>query len=235
MDLEEKLPAFRKACEDLGYPVFRLGRIRTVNVGGVGPSDTVDAVRWDFLDRSQRWNIILAPEFLMLQTTEYPVFEEFLERWRLVLEAANCLEIPVVERLGLRYVDLIQPKATERVSDYLVPELSGYEPQPGTGLERSYHTAAMVLRSTHGQMLVRVSPARTPIPPDLDGIHLKGFRQPTDGAVFVDFDHSTSEISAFHPDAIVASTDGLHDAADTLFREVTTEHAMEAWGRRELP
>lgn len=59
----------------------------------LGSSRDVDA-------KAMRWNVILAPEFLMLQTTQYPVFEDFLERWRLVLDAAKSLGNPVVERLG---------------------------------------------------------------------------------------------------------------------------------------
>lgn len=233
-ELESRLPVFRKACESLGYPVFRPGRIRTVNFGALGPTDTVDAPRWDFLDKSQRWNIILAPEFLMLQTTEYPVFEEFLERWRLVLEAAKCLEIPVIERLGLRYVDLIQPEPDERVSKYLDPALAGYEPQAGSGMARSIHSASTVLKTALGTMLVRVSPATSPFPPDLDQLHLKGLSQPRAGAVFLDFDHASGEILDFDPGAIATATDGLHGAHESLFREVVTPHAMRVWGRKEI-
>lgn len=235
-DLESRLPAFRKACEDLGYPVFRPGRVRTVNVGVVGPADTVDAPRWDFLDKSLRWNVLLSPEYLMLQTTEYDVFEGFLARWKAVLQAAAVtLEIPVVERLGLRYVDLVQPAEGEQLSDYLVPAFAGYESKHGGKLLRSHHMAASVFTTPQGQLLVRVSPALSSTPPDLDNLHLKGVAQPGPGAVFLDFDHASKDILDFEPDGIEAATDALHDAPDVLFREVATPEAMKAWGIRSQP
>lgn len=234
-DLESRLPVFRKACEDLGYPVFRPGRVRTVNVGAIGPADTFDAPRWDFLDKSQRWSILLSPEYLMLQTTEYDVFEGFLARWKAVLQVAGTLEIPVIERLGLRYVDLVQPSDGEPLSDYLVPAFAGFEPDPRMKLDRRHHMAASVFGTPQGQMLVRVSPALSSTPPDLDNLHLKGVAQPGTGAVFLDFDHSSTEVLDFDPDGIEAATDALHDAPDRLFREVATPKAMSAWGLRSQP
>lgn len=235
--LESRLPAFRKACEDLGYPVFRPGRVRTVNVGSVGPADTVDAPRWDFLDKSLRWNVLLSPEYLMLQTTDYDMFEGFLARWKAVLQAAGALEIPVVERLGLRYVDLVQPAEGERLSDYLDPAFAGYEPDAklGVKLQRSHHMAASVFTTPQGQLLVRVSPALSSTPPDLDNLHLKGVAQPGPGAVFLDFDHSSKDILDFDPEGIEAATEALHEAPDVLFREVATPEAMKAWGIRSQP
>lgn len=234
-DLETKLPAFRIACEGLGYPVFRATRIRNLDLDSSGSASTRDSVRWDFLDKSQCWNILLSPEFLMLQTTDYDVFEDFLARWKDVLEAAEVLGLPVVERLGLRYVDLVQPAEGEALSEYLVPSLAGYEPDPESSLERSHHMAASVFATSRGQLLVRVSPALSATPPDLDNLQLKGVSQPGPGAVFLDFDHASTEIIDFDPDGIEAATEALHDAPDVLFRKVVTSKAMTIWGRRSNP
>jgi len=234
-DLEEKLPAFRKACEALGYPVFKESRVRTMDLGQSGPTLTRDSVRWDFLDKTQRWNILLSAEFLMLQTTDYDVFEDFLARWKGVLEAADVLGLPVVERLGLRYVDLVQPAEGEPVSDYLIPPLAGYEPDPGSALGRRHHMAASVFATPHGQLLVRVSPAFSATPPDLDNLLLKGVSQPGPGAVFLDFDHASTEVVDFEPNGIEAATEALHDAPDVLFRKVVTPKAMSVWGLRSKP
>ena len=234
-DLGARLPGFRKACEDLDYPIFRRSPVRTVNLGATGPVGTSDSFRWDFLDKSQRWNILLTPEFLMLQTTDYDMFEGFLARWKDVLEAAKPLGIPVVERLGLRYVDLVRPAAGEQLTDYLVPAFAGYEPESRSELVRANQMAATVFNTPQGQMLVRVSQASSDTPPDLDNILLKGVAQPTHGAVFLDFDHSSTEVLDFDPDILEAATESLHDAPDVLFREVVTEKAMEVWGIRSKP
>jgi uncharacterized protein (TIGR04255 family) len=234
-DLEPRLPSFRKACEDLGYPIFRPSSVRTLNLGPAGPVDAKESLRWDFLDKSQRWSILLTHEFLMLQTTDYDVFEDFLSRWKGVLGAACSLGIPVVERLGLRYVDLVQPAPGEPLTDYLVPALVGYDPEPESELERRHHMVATVLASPHGQLLLRVSPALSSTPPDLENIQLKGISPPSPGAVFLDFDHSSTEVLDFDPDGIEAATDSLHDAPDVLFRKVVTRKAMTTWGIMSQP
>lgn len=235
MDLQEKLPVFRKACERLGYPIFRETKVRTVNVGPTGPAETREETRWDFLDKTRRWNILLCREFLMLQTTDYDVFEGFLERWKSMLESAKVLGIPVVERLGLRYVDLVQPAEGEALSDYLKPALAGYEPESSSALVRKHHMAASVFDTPRGQMLVRVSPALSATPPDLDNLLLEGIAQPVPGAAFLDFDHFSTETVDFDPDGIEIATDALHDAPDVLFREVVTPKAMSAWCLRSKP
>jgi uncharacterized protein (TIGR04255 family) len=233
-DLDAHVPAFRQACEKLGYPLFRPGRIRTLNIGGSGPLEASDAPRWDFLDKSQCWNAVLAPEFLLLQTTRYTDFKEFLGRWKDLLEAAKVLSIPVVERLGLRYVDLVRPAPGERLSEYLRPALAGWDPREGSNLRRTNHLAITAFDSTVGQMLVRVQPATTQVPPDLESPHLKGLTQPAPGDAFVDFDHSSSDPVDFEPGIVAKTTRALHDVHDDLFLEVITEKAKSVWGWREV-
>lgn len=233
-DLDAHVPAFRQACEALGYPLFRTGRIQTLNLGGFGPVEASQAPRWDFLDKSQGWNVVLAPEFLLLQTTRYTHFKEFHGRWKDLLEAAKVLAIPVVERLGLRYVDLIRPAPGERLSEYLTPALAGWEPLGTSGLRRTNHLAITSFDSTVGQMLVRVQPATTLVPPDLESPHLKGMAPPGPGDAFVDFDHSSSEPIDFDPDIVSKTTRALHDVHDDLFLDVITPKAKQVWGMREV-
>jgi uncharacterized protein (TIGR04255 family) len=84
-------------------------------------------------------------------------------------------------------------------------------------------------------MMVRVSPALSRTPPDLDNLLVKGVVQPGPGAVFLDFDHFSTEIVDFESDGIEAATEALHDAPDVLFREVVTPKAMSVWGFRSQP
>jgi len=233
--IEGRVEAFRAVCEDSGYPLFHEGLIQAVGVGPDGPLVT-SIPRWDLLDRTRCWNVVLSPEFLLLQTTEYHRFREFLDRWRTILEAAErTLAIPLVERLGLRYVDLIQAEPGEKVASYLDPSLAGYEPESGSGFVRERHVGATVLRTDHGQMLVRVSPATTPVPPDLGSPHLAGLKPPGAGAVFLDFDHSSQEPIDFEIEALTLATRRLHDFHDILFESTITSRAKDAWGWKDEP
>lgn len=234
-DLESRIGAFRIDCETLGYPLFHEGIVQTIGIGPSG-SPLATVPRWDLLDRSRRWNIVLTQEFLLLQTSEYDRFDGFLSRWQSILEAAHrTLGISLVERLGLRYVDLVQPTPSELVADYVVQALAGYEPEAESGFRRERHVAATVLRTDKGRMLVRVSPATSPFPPDMDSVHLLGLKTPTPGAVFLDFDHSSTEVFDFEPSIVASETAGLHDAHELLFQKITTPHAMTAWGREDTP
>lgn len=232
---EAELDVFRSECETLGYPLSYEGVVQTIGIG-TSESPLGNMPRWDFLDRSRRWNIVLTQEFLLLQTSEYSSFETFLPRWTSILDAARkILGIPLIDRLGLRYVDLVQPTGAERVADYVVPALAGYEPDPESGFHRERHVAATVLRTDKGHMLVRVSPATSPFPPDMDSVHLTGLKTPTPGAVFLDFDHASTDVIDFDPSTITEATTGLHDAHDLLFRKITTPHAMAVWGQEDNP
>ena len=233
--METDVEAFRKECDALGYPLFHEGSVQTIGIGIPG-TPVASMPRWDFLDRTRHWNIVLTQDFLLLQTSEYHRFQEFLDRWKRILHAAHrTLGVRLIDRLGLRYVDLVQPTASERVADYVVQALAGYEPEPDSGFHRERHVAATVLRTDKGQMLVRVSPATSPFPPDMDSVHLIGLKSPAPGAVFLDFDHASSDVIDFEPQIIAAATSGLHDAHDLLFGKIATPYAMTAWGREDTP
>lgn len=232
---EAELEGFRKECDALGYPLFHEGLFQAFGIGGNGEERTKRS-RWDLLDRFKCWNIVLTQDFLLLQTTKYVGFADFLDRWRAILDAAHReLGVALIERLGLRYVDLVQPSPGERISDYVDSGFAGYEPGRGSIFTREQHVAATVLRSDKGQMLVRVLPALSHFPPDMDSLHLNGLREPTPGAVFLDFDHSSTDVLDFDPALVATATTGLHDAHDQLFQTITTSHAMTVWGREDSP
>lgn len=232
---DAEVGAFRSECDALGYPLFYEGAVQTFGIGGAGEVRK-NMPRWDFLDRSKCWNIVLTQEFLLLQTTKYVRFANFLDRWRAILDAVRReLGVALIERLGLRYVDLVQPSPGERISKYVDSGFAGYEPDHKSIFTREQHVAATVLRSDKGQMLVRVLPATSPFPPDMDSLHLNGLRTPAPGAVFLDFDHSSTDVLDFDPALLAMATAGLHDAHDLLFQKIATQHAMMAWGREDSP
>lgn len=233
--IEGRVAEFREMCEASGYPLFHEGMIQTIGVGTEGPV-LASQPRWDLLDRTRRWNIVLSSEFLILQTTDYHRFRGFQERWRTILEIAErTLGIPLVERLGLRYVDLIQPEPGEKVASYLDPSLAGYEPEPGSGFVRERHVGATVLETSQGRMLIRVSPATSPVPPDLESRQLVGLNTPGPGAVFLDFDHSSQEPVDFEMGKLAVATERLHEFHDILFSSTITARAKSAWGWKDEP
>ncbi len=64
---------------------------------------------WQFSDRNDNWKVVLAQDFLGIETRRYSHFEDFLKRLRRVLTALiKYIEPSIVTRIGLRYVNEVR-------------------------------------------------------------------------------------------------------------------------------
>ncbi len=82
--------------------------------------------RWQFTDPTETWTVVLAPNFLALETREYRHFTEFLERLGEVIDALIEHVRPTFGlRLGLRYINEIRPQRSLTWSEVIRPELLG--------------------------------------------------------------------------------------------------------------
>jgi uncharacterized protein (TIGR04255 family) len=135
----------------------------------------------------------------------------------------------------LRYVDLIELEAEESLSDYLAPQLLGYD-AASVGVTEASFEFKFEGRSTHGGIIARhYSPQiANMLPPDLVGVSLNySYREPPlPGRVsLLDFDHATVEKRDFATGEILETLETLHDGLDILFRNSVTQHALKQWGR----
>lgn len=65
--------------------------------------------QWQFTDQEDNWKIVLAPDFLTLETRNYEHFADFLSRLREALDVlVEHIQPTVVTRIGLRYVNEIR-------------------------------------------------------------------------------------------------------------------------------
>ncbi len=234
IDFEAKQDLLRRPLEKLGYVVFRPGQESVVRFVS-GKPESVEFSRWDFLDKSLAWNVVVTKEYLLLMTTQYDVFEDFQQRWANVLEAAKSLEIPIVERLGLRYLDVIEPGSQESVADYLDSSFSGPSLKWDDALELTGHHVVSEIKSKTGKLVIRRYPkgGKGSLPSDLHAPHIRARSVKADAA-FLDFDHFTEEIQDFEVDSLVRKTGELHHNTDLAFRNIITPHAKAVWGWEEL-
>jgi len=69
---------------------------------------------------------LLENNSLSLQTTQYESFQKFLDTFMLGLEIINkSINIDFFERIGLRYLDAIQPIKEKNLNDLIIPEVTG--------------------------------------------------------------------------------------------------------------
>lgn len=108
------------------YPVLRPEQIPSVVFGPQGVMDERSTAAWRFHAPSTDWRVTLAADFLALETSRYTSREDFLDRFRSVLEALEVNVDPkVVDRLGVRYIDRITGADLNDLPVLVRPEVSG--------------------------------------------------------------------------------------------------------------
>jgi uncharacterized protein (TIGR04255 family) len=239
----EHVPALQERLIDIGFPRVQRGEVTEILFApGNAPQQKIQQ-RFDFIDREQRTAFVLSESSFVLHTTDYVTREPFLARLQLGLEAVQAsMKVTLVERLGLRYIDLVQPDPGELFSAYVHQGLLGYPFRETPVLEASVGAFATqsVASTPTGTLAIRsgVLPPGQYLPPDLDpGTLLRPSRvDPSRPGLAVDFDHFTvfsgqgSTPLDFHPPMIIAHLGQLHTALRHAFRAIATDSAISRWG-----
>lgn len=229
-----------------GFPIERtITATPGIVISAVGMQ--VNAMeRWEFRTRDEQTSIVVTHESVVLLTTHYERFERFAETLQravdTVLKITEQSEFGVIERIGLRYVDVVEPLANEDFRKYLRPGFHG----PSDDLFRpatSQVFVRVVGRTnvtrggqlfTEGTLAVRViqNNLGMDLPPDLADQTPRRTRtiEPGRLVTLIDMDHFIE--GSFDPrtDEIIALAYGLHDQIIEAFHEhIVTAEAIEAW------
>jgi uncharacterized protein (TIGR04255 family) len=234
--IHEAVPLFQNRLRRDGFPRFRKSELQQVTLGpGTAKAETNP--RWDFLDRDKTSVVTLTNDFVILQTNAYSRFEDFAERLTAVLALlSEFVEIDLVERIGLRYVDLVRPADGEDPALYLDAGLLGFPFGKLTNLATSKHVfrTESLATTEEGTLAVRCLRPDKPqyLPPDLMPSVLSFALNlgPSELPVILDFDHFSTRARDFRTDEVVDAVGDLHDAVDIAFRQAATEHAFRVWG-----
>lgn len=132
--------AFQERISDL-YPRLEIQRGIGIQLGSALPQDKPirQSLSYAFYSVDADWHVSLTTGFLALATTKYERWEQFFERMEQVLSAlCDSFNVSLVERVGLRYQDVIDkkelglesknwselfnPKITALLSDGAAPE-----------------------------------------------------------------------------------------------------------------
>lgn len=229
------IPEIQERLRKIGYPRFSESQMQEIVLGPLSTPTANLQNKWLFGDRDLRTAIVVAADFITLETAEYDTFDVFVERMHTVLGVVGEIaQIDLAERLGLRYLDYIRPLSADKVADYLSPGLAGIAPMDGLRDLSSRYLAQG--SSEVGRFVVRLTRATGSFelppdlqPPDVDLSNIPG----ADEWALLDVDHFTVAPRAFQPDAITEALWDLHDEVDGIFRGAVTAHALEAWGAEE--
>ncbi len=235
MALEKFVPDIQEQLRHKGFPRYVRGQMQELLVQPDTPPKFNVTDRFEFQDKDESIGIVLTPTSFAVQTNRYSRFEDFQEVIATALIVVNrVLNLTLVDRVGLRYVDLVRPGESETLADYLRPGLLGIDPK-GAGVTAWRSRYEALGHTVLGNLAVRCSQSEQILPPDLFPTTLKYSTalRPGEVATLLDLDHFVEGSSDFDTRRVVDLIGELHDAVDLAFRESVTPGALTRWGHGE--
>lgn len=243
----ERRPALKKALYDAGF--IRTGTVQTTDVlvsvaAGKPQIEHRSAEQDRFIDADEHQAVTCGDGGMILQSTNYHSFGSFLQLFERALQALEeTIDIAVVDRIGLRYIDRIQISSGERFGDYVHHGLLGFPFADSSqlGVSRGGFSTESVGLTAQGALAIRsaiLAPGQL-TPPDLD---ISGLRIPLkvetgQVGLMVDFDHYSVFAGPtgmpplrFSVDGVNRHVEALHSTVKDAFLAIVTERAIERWG-----
>lgn len=236
LTMKDRIPEIQETLRKQGYPGFNTRRIEveTFTPGISGTSQVETREQWEFLNQERTASVLVDHESVVLQTTRYPTFEEYLQQFRIALNAVQeHAEPTLMLRLGLRYVDLITPQEPHDLDSYIKPELRGMA-LAELGPKRAALNEFIIETASWSKLVVRYVEGDSgfAFPPDLLPMSLIFIRNPLQTKRFglLDFDHYSEETMEYTVDNILSRGWILHSALEKAFKSSVLPTALQEWG-----
>ena len=214
------------------YPVMRRENQSEVAFsadGAIVPGTSVPL--WRFNGEEPGWIATLAPSWIALETTKYVNRDDFMTRWKFLLEvlATTNWAPRVFDRLGVRYVDqLVGDQEMSNLRRHINPSVFGAveiedvlndgAKLVGTVTQAHFELPGAVMMSRWGKIPAGV--AALPGIPPVDGVSWF-----LDVDVFLEGDEVT-----FDPASVVATSRSFAQHAYNFFRWVITDDLIISRG-----
>ena len=175
--MEEYIPAIQDEFRRHGFPIERAGRIHQLSITPTGVQIS-EQDRWEYRTKDELWSVTVLQDSVVLQTTGYEKFEAFAEHLehavQTVLSKTEQDKLGIVQRVGLRYVNLVQPRPNEDYRFYLRAGFHGVSDEVFRARSHRLHVESVgrtTVGDTEGTMIVRVvqNDQGFDLPPDLVG------------------------------------------------------------------
>jgi len=231
MSIEKYVPEIQEKLRKK-YPWFQHSKVQEVLLQSPGPPSVGFNDRFEFLGREKQTGIVLTRNSIALHTNKYSNFEHFQDEFGEALAAVHdSVGLGLVERLGLRYVDLVRLGQGESWSDYFQRELLGLDPSV-VGVSQWNSQFGSIGKTDVGTLVFRFIQSESPLPPDLTpgALHYeKELLRPGEVGTILDFDHYSDANGEFELDSVMGSIGDLHDNLDRAFRSAVTKSALGKW------
>ena len=237
VSVEKFVPEIQEKLRHKGFPRFLRSQLPELNFVLPNPTPKVSFTeRFEFQNKEADLGIVLTSNFFAVHTNNYKNYEEFEKNISSAIDAIDgSLNLSIVERMGLRYVDLVRPKQDEKWDTYLQPGLLGVDPEK-IGIVRDWIRRLEFQGDTElGKLVIRCAQTDQALPPDLQPPSLKYSLtlEPGEIAACLDFDHFSERSADFDPQTVLTMIGDLHDHLDRAFRNSVTTTALKNWGSEE--
>lgn len=234
MQIVDYIPKIQEALRK-AYPIPQKSSEQVIQVQQNG-IEVSNIDRWAFISANKKSAIDINQERLVFITAEYQRFNGFSESCRFAIDVlAKVVEPSLIQRIGLRYSDLIKLETGEKVSDLINPHFSFPECLSGLGAAQQ-HRSETVLQTSVGGLVIRTLYGNHPLTclPDLSAlaIAINHDTLPSERLV-LDFDHfweAKSESVSFEVNDVLDKLEMLHDTSREAFWNITSDYARnEKW------
>ena len=236
MAMSEYFPRIQDKLRLNGYPLAKNAIIQEAMFTAAGAA-SVKRERWQVQDKAASRSVVVAENFIVFQTTTYSVFEDFVRELNLAVDTlATEVKQLLIQRVGLRYVDLVRSGAGGAWTDFVQPGLQGLKSE--TFLEGTQNQLYQSVANTSaGTMIVRLFQNREGqvLPPDLgEADDLKPRLDPAivdnELLTILDLDHFSTHQIEYEKGWVGQQAWQLHDGLDQVFRKsLVTPRALEVW------
>jgi uncharacterized protein (TIGR04255 family) len=231
------IPDIQDALRKRRFVRFDEGHITNVRLLPSGP-ELATVPKWEFQTREQDAGIVISKDAIALHVSRYPGFANFCDVLKMALDVTHStVSLALVERIGLRYVDLVKPGPDEDLEQYLNPRILGLQDEAVCVRQMIASSMQYSGATDVGVLTVRViqrasGPA---LPPDLETTPLKHVLPtfvPGERSCALDFDHYIElekEAVDFSTAIVMDRINRLHAPMHDVFRAAVTAHALAAW------
>lgn len=241
LNLDSYLPAIQSQMRDANFPDYKREVFQQLilpfGAGDAGQSAAptlASQSRYTFGDMAGETSFLLESNGLSVQTTAYDTYEIFsatlLKGLGIVHEA---LRLNFIERIGLRYLDAIQPvNDNESLDKYLVPEVLGLSGKIDGELVQSVSETSSMTKAGHLIARIIVRNGQIGLPVELSTLVPKiapRFTQRDGLHAILDTDASYAVRETFDLSKIENRLSELHEEIKKSFSATVTPHALAVW------
>lgn len=239
LKLADYLPSIQEDLRKAGYPAFSTHSSIALQINmqdGQAVPQPVAHERFLFANADQTHCFVLGSEALTFQSTNYGTYELFSEAFLSGLAVVHgIVSLDFTERVGLRYLDHVFPKAGDSLDQYLKPEVQGLSARLGGQAVHSYAEALNFVGDVRLRARVVIQDGALAFPPDLlpQGMVVQErFVQAQGVHAILDTDGFVEGRNLFSLDVVGKQMNSIHDVIGTAFRATVTPHALTIWSEQ---